>query len=278
MQHLYQKIFPRQLPWHLVIFLMLFFDATVLGAPIPNDQPNSSKTLEVRVSSTDQQIRKQLLEITPIGTPLEEALKFASAEGKKHGMRTEITVGGAPKQFALAGDYPVLYGFVYNHLFANYLFDSQDRLVDIRAWIGLGATTPAMWLPMDLLLGSCFLIALLLLLVYKRLRIRLLRFYSWIICVSFATWAAIDLIWRASGFTWMPSRPLEDVFVLTYFPVGAVLLVLCFLAANSLIAFSFYLKPSGRKGAAGGILVTLLAVLSDGYFFWWLLFKNQGWT
>jgi hypothetical protein len=280
MQHLYQTIFARQLPWHLGIFLILFFDATGLAAPIPTDQPNSSKTLKVHVSSTDEQIRNRLLEITPIGTPLEQALKFASSEGKKHGMPTEITVGpAAHRQFALSGDYPVLYGFLYYHLFANYLFDSQDRLVDLRAWIGLGATTPAMWLPIDLLLGSCFLIALLLLRVYKRLRIRLLRFYSWIICVSFAAWAATDISWRATGSIWMPSlRPLEYLFLVTYLPVGMMLLILWFLAGNSVIAFSFYLKPSGRKGAADRILGTLLAVLSDGYFVWWLLFKNQGWT
>ena len=146
-----------------------------------------------------------------------KALKFASSEGKKHGMPTEITVGpAAHRQFALSCDYPVLYGFLYYHLFANYLFDSQDRLVDLRAWIGLGATTPAMWLPIDLLLGSCFLIALLLLRVYKRLRIRLLRFYSWILCVSFAAWAATDISWRATGSIWMPSlRPLEYVFLVT---------------------------------------------------------------
>ena len=279
MQHLYQTIFARQLPWHPVIFLVLFFDATGLAAPVPTDQPNSSKTLEVRVSTTDEQIRKQLLEITPIGTPLEEALKFASSEGKKHGMRTEITVGGIPKQFALSGDYPVLYGFLYYHLVADYLFDTQDRLVEIRAWIGEGVTTPAMWLPLGWLVGSCFLIALLLLLVFKRLRIRLIRFYSWIICGSFATFIATDIICRASRFIWIPSiAPLEYVVVATYLPVGMMFLLLWFLVGNSEIAFAFYVKPSGRKGAAGRILVTLLAVLSDGYLLWWLLFRTQGWV
>ena len=278
----------RQLLNFLRIFLLLFFSATSLeAASTENDRPNSSKMPKVRVSSTDEQIRNQLLEITPIGTPLEQALKFASSEGKKHGMPTEITVGGAVykqfptahRQFALSGNYPVLYGFLYYHLFAEYLFDSQDRLVDIRAWIGPGATTPAMWLPLGLVVSSCFLIASLLLLVYKQLRLRLIRFYSWMICASFGTWIATDIICRASGFIWMPNiAPLEYVLLPTYLPVGMMLLLLWFLAGNSVIAFSFYLKPSGRKGAAGRILMTLLAVLSDGYLVWWLLFRDQGWT
>jgi hypothetical protein len=147
MQHSYQTICARQLLRHFRIFLILLFNATGLRASTLTDQPSNPKTIQVELSSTDQQIRNQLLEITPIGTPLEQALKFASSERKKHGMPTEITVGPAPKprqpsstaisvskQFVLAGDYPVLSGFLYYHLFAEYLFDSQDRLADIRAW------------------------------------------------------------------------------------------------------------------------------------------------
>ena len=300
MEPSYQVVCTRQLLTQLQIFLVFLFSTSGLTASTLIDDSRNPKTIKVGLSSTDQQIRNQLLEITPIGTPLEQALKFASLEGQKHGMSMKIVVSAASKPgllnssipnatklFALTGDYPVLYGFLYYHLFANYLFDSQDRLVDIRAWIGPGASTFANLVPSGLLLGFIFLIAVVVLLASKRPEPRtgIIRFYSWIICASFAIWVAADLIFRASGGTWGPIVArgpvialLEILLVLTYLPLGTTLLLLWFLAGNILIGYSFYAGSSVSRHVANTVAVTLLVGISDVYLVWWLLFRAQGWN
>src|SRR5260370_14611472 len=92
MHHPRQSVGILQLRRHLHIFLILLSGATGLSGSALASQPDNPKTIDVRLSSTDQEIRNQLLDITSIGTPLGPALEFASVKGRNHGMPDEITV------------------------------------------------------------------------------------------------------------------------------------------------------------------------------------------